>query len=290
MWQCGVVRQLESRLSVDGLQRALRPWALLRCGLEGVFKNLSYRPLPPFFDRARLIPPQRNRFEECLNEHLRFFPDRLGAGKWRGCCEVLGLERLQFFQRNRQAVALAFCHFGGYLLLRQWLRAFGVPAMTLIDGKAEERSALKTFADRLSPFPEVPTVLFRNQLRDAMRFLSAGHPLLIALDGNRGNQLEVPIDDEWVFRMATGPLRLAARQNAELLPCSIVSEGVWKFRIEIGEPVPQKFFVSESEWIEAGKHLLAHLLPRIQSHPAQCASKYFLRHFQRKPSILETVK
>lgn len=290
MLHCDIVRGLERRLSIESLRRALQPFAFARSGLESIFKNLSYRPLPPFFDRARLVSPRRNCMENHLNRVIEFLPDRLNTEKWRARCQIFGLEQLRQMRQKRRPVLLAFSHFGAYTVLRQWLRAAGIPAITLVDGDSEQRPGLKHFADRISPFPEIPSVLYRHQLREVMRFLDSGNPLLIALDGNRGKQLNVPICGDWCFRMATGPMRLAARHDAELVACSIVAEGVWQFRMDIGEPVPSEFLATESGWIDAGKHLLDTLLPQIQSHPAQCASKYFLRHFQQESPVLNSLK
>jgi hypothetical protein len=70
--------------------------------------------------------------------------------------------------------------------------------------------------------------------------------------------------------MATGAVRLALRHQAELIPCSILDEGRWHFRIELGRPVPREFLTAGSGWSRAGKHLLDEMMPHFQAHPEQC--------------------
>jgi hypothetical protein len=77
--------------------------------------------------------------------------------------------------------------------------------------------------------------------------------------------------------MATGAIRLAIRHHAELIPCTIIEEGPWRFRIEAGKPVPKEFLTAESEWPRAGTHLLAAMLPHFQAHPEQCTSNLIAR-------------
>ena len=42
-------------------------------------------------------------------------------------------------------------------------------------------------------------------------------------------------------------IRLAIRHEAELIPCSIIEDGPWRFRIEIDEATPREFLRSESD-------------------------------------------
>ena len=55
--------------------------------------------------------------------------------------------------------------------------------------------------------------------------------------------------------MATGAIRLAIRHRAELIPCSIIDEGRWRFQIELGRPAPEECLATETELVSAGKHL-----------------------------------
>ena len=46
--------------------------------------------------------------------------------------------------------------------------------------------------------------------------------------------------------MNTGAVRLAIRQQAELVPATLVDEGGWHFRLELGRPVPKEFLATEA--------------------------------------------
>ena len=96
---------------------------------------------------------------------------------------------------------LAFCHFGPFFLLRYWLRAAGFPAAAMVGGWSRDRPAIKRLKDRVSLFPQIPTVFHReDELREAVEFLQAGNPLLVALDVELGKQIEVALDEQWQVR------------------------------------------------------------------------------------------
>ena len=102
--------------------------------------------------------------------------------------------------------------------------------------------------------------------------LIAGGTVLVALDVRAVQQhVEIPVgEDGEIFHMAAGALRLASRHGAALLPCNVVLWGRWRFRIELGEPVPREFLNGTPDFLAAGQHLVAQMLPAWQRHPEQC--------------------
>jgi lauroyl/myristoyl acyltransferase len=225
------------------------------------------------------ISKQRHR-NDYLNTALEFFPEKLGTPKWRDRVQIDGIQYLETARRQKRPTVLAFCHFGPYPLLRYWLRAAGFPAATIVRGQAQIRPPMKRLKDRASPFPEVPTVFYHgDQLRDALESLAAGNPLLIAIDVLIGKQMDVPVDEHWRFGMANGAIRMAMRHGAELIPCSIIDEGDWRFQIRLGSPVPASLLAS-GDPLPAGKHLLDAMVPLWREYPEQC-SKGLLKKFQR---------
>jgi lauroyl/myristoyl acyltransferase len=212
-----------------------------------------------------------------LNRTLEFFPDRLADARWSKRCRIDGLEHWRDARRRGHPVILAFGHFGPFRVFREWMRAAGVPASALIAADPETRPKLKRLEDAVHPFPETPTCFCLNQLRAASAFVAAGNTLFVALDHPVGKRLMIPLDAEWSFEMSAGALRLAARHGAELIPCAIVDEGGWRFRIQLGRPVPEKFLANDAELVRAGKHLLDELLPVFRSHPEQCEGKLLER-------------
>ena len=266
-----LIRRAERRLPVERLYRILRPYGFVRAAFRGIPASV---PLPACLGAAKSVRAIRQwRGSSYLNVLLEFFPERLAESKWMDRCRIGGLDRLRQARQGGRPVVLAFCHFGPFSLLRFWLRAAGVPVAALVGGKSEFRSGLRRRGDRLSPFPEVPTAFHQDQLRAANKFLAAGNPLLVTIDLPAGKQVNVPVDGGWTFQMAAGAVRLALHHGAELIPCSILDEGRWRFHIELGRPVPAEYLAAGADWVRAGKHLLDELLPRFQNHPWQCSNQ-----------------
>ncbi len=280
-----ILRRVERNVPVERIYSLLKPCLLARAALNTTFKNPRPGvPLPEGLDMVwtREVARQR-RMSRYLNQCVQYFQERLAEARWRNHCRITGLDRLQAARQNGRPVVLAFCHFGPFFLLRTWLRAAGVPVATLLAGKAADRPELMQRADRFAPFRKVPTVFYRNELRAVTEFLALGNPLLIALDDPAGKQMDLPFCEGWNFRMAAGAVRLAIRHQAELIPCSIIDEGCWHFRIELGRPVPREFLTMDSGWNRAGKHLLDEMLPLFHAHPKQCG-KNLVRRLQKNSS------
>jgi lauroyl/myristoyl acyltransferase len=264
-------RRLERILSPTALHRLVLPLVSARVAFKRVRSSM---PLPGCLGEGKTFQiSSRQIRKNHLNVMLEFFPDRLGTAKWRDRLRISGVEHLETARQQKRPVILALCHFGPYFLLRHWLRAAGFPAVFLVGGESRGRSAMKRLADRISPFPEIPTALYReNQLRGMIEFVAAGNPLLIAVDVSIGKQMEVAVNDDWQVGMASGAVRLAMRQQAELIPCSIIDEGNWHFQIKLSPPVPQEIMRS-GDTLRAGKHILDALLPDWRAHPEQCTER-----------------
>jgi len=132
-------------------------------------------------------------------------------------------------------------------------------------------------------------MFYQDELREAVEFLTAGNALLVGIDLARGRQMNVPVRDGWNFQMATGALRMAIRHQAELVPYCLIDEGGWRFRIELGRPVPREYLLSDSDLSRAGKHLIEEMLVHFQRHPEQCP-KYLLARFQESGSLIHDKK
>jgi lauroyl/myristoyl acyltransferase len=269
-----VIRGLERLLSPGGFYLLWRPLAFTRATLNNAFKKP--KPSPPlpgcfhFEKTARLARRQRADFY--LNHMVEFFPDRLAGPRWLTRCRFEGLENVRRAVENKKPVVLATCHFGPYYLFRFWLRAAGIPALELFGGDSKKYTKLMRFRDRLSPLPEIPPVFFQNQLREMNALLAGGNVIGLMIDTPFGKQMDAPFCDGWTFQMATGAVRMAILHQAELVPCLIVDEGRWHFRLHFGRPVPKEFLNAPSDWNRAGKYLLEEMTPIFQAHPEQCLS------------------
>jgi hypothetical protein len=281
-----VIRGAERVLSVRGFHRILNPLVFVRAAVNTAFKKVRPPPSLPDFLRTPVTRRTARQYRQnhYLNHFLEFFPERLAGGKWMNGCHIEGLEHLCQARQSGRPAVLACCHFGSYFLLRFWLRAAGFPVATIVGGNSAGRAGLMRFKDRFSPFPEIPTAFYQDQLREAAEFLAAGNPLLLPIDAPAGKQMNVPFCEGWTFQMATGAVRLAVRHRAELIPCFIVDEGRWRFRIKLGMPVPEEFLATEAAWVRAGKHLLDEMFPAFQAHPEQCAADLFRCLKQNSPA------
>jgi len=278
---------------IRGLERVLAPhryYSLLQplFGARAMFNTILKKPgfaepRPEFLQvTAAARVGRRQRTRDYLNHILEFFPERLGKEKWLDQCRFEGLERLHQARQTGRPVILAFCHFGPYYLLRFWLRAAGIPAATLVRGRSVERMRVMRLKDRLSPFPEISTAFYQDQLRELSEFIAAGNVLLVSIDAPAGRQMDLSFSEGWKLQMATGAMRLARRHQAELLSCAIIDEGSWHFCIRIGQPMPREFLVEESRapddgWSGAGKYLLAELMPDLRTNPEQCRLDFIRR-------------
>ncbi len=271
------VRCLERMFSPRAFRRVSAPCIEARIAFKRSRHSL---PLPGCLGDGEFRISKERRRNDFLNAALEFFPERLGTPKWRERVQIDGMQYLETARREKRPVILAFCHFGPMSLLRYWLRAAGFPAAILVKGESQIRSPMKRLKDRVSPFPEVPTVFYQeNQLRDTIKFLAAGNPLLIAIDVSLGKKMDIPVDEHWQFGMSNGAIRMAMRHGAELIPCSIIDEGDWRFQIRLGPPVPASLLAA-GDPVPAGKFLLDAMMPLWREHPEQ-GSRCLLKKFQR---------
>ncbi|HLP76109.1 MAG TPA: hypothetical protein VK327_04260 [Candidatus Paceibacterota bacterium] len=246
--------------------------------------------MPEFFDGTwtRKVARQQ-RLSGYLNQYPRYFPDRLSEPRWQERCRITGLEQVLSARKVGRPVVLVFCHFGPYSLLRAWLRASGIPSAVVFKSAAETRPTLVRLADRFIPFPEVPILFSRSELREVTEFLAAGNVLLMAMDVPGGKQMALRVADEWRFEIASGAVRMAIHHQAELIPCSIIDEGEWRYRVDLGRAVPRELLTAESDWIRAGQHLLDEMLPHIKAHPEQCSTT-LCRCFKRSTAAQTILK
>jgi Bacterial lipid A biosynthesis acyltransferase len=271
------VRWMERKLSVRSLYWILGAHAFVRAMFK---RNPSFVQIPACLAGTNPVRTVREtRMQGYLKPIPEYFPERLAEPKWMSRCRIEGLDRVLQARQDGRPVVLAFFHSRAYRMPRFWLRAAGVFVANLIAGKAACRTKLDRLGDRFSPFPEIPTAFYLDQLRQACKFLAAGNSLLVALDTPAGQQLNVPICDDWTFQMSTGAMRLAVLYRAELIPCVIIDEGHWRFQIKLGRPVPSEYLAVEADWIHAGKHLLKEMLPHFRDHPDQLTEQ-LAWHFQ----------
>ena len=163
-------------------------------------------------------------------------------------------------------------------MIRTWLRTAGIAAAIVRARNIKKREAFRRHADKFMPCPEIPAAFCLDQIRPAAAFLAKGNTLCIAMDvpNSKGKIVEVPFGPGWSFRMTTGAVRLAIREQAELMPVTLIDEGGWRFRLEIGRPVPKELLTAGADWSLVGKHLIDEMMPHFKAHPECCGRNLML--------------
>ncbi len=266
-----LIRALERKLSVSSLRALFRCLTWPRACFNTAFRKPTPGPsLPDFLKIVKTKTIARHQREtRYLRHFLRYFPDRLASPKWLALCEIEGLAPVQAALAAGRPVILATVHFGVYAQARLWLRAHGVPAATLAGGQADDRSAFLRASDNLSPLPEIPVCFYQDELRELKQHLRHGHLLITTIDGPAGKKVTVPLCDGWNIEIATGTLRLAAREKAEIFPLLAIDLGRWRTRIKIGRPVPPEQLNDAASFTFAAQHMVAELLPTLRQHTEQ---------------------
>ncbi len=122
-------------------------------------------------------------------------------------------------------------------------------------------------AKRLS-FSQLAPQDIALRMRAALR---AGGVLIVENNAESGRRfLRVPLSGAWTVDMATGPIRLALRQGAPLLPCATIAHGAFgPYEMTIGSDI------AFGEPREVGDEAVLHVALRARNH--------MLAELRRKP-------
>lgn len=287
---CRLLRRVERFVPPWCLRALLWPMAVGRAWWElagekssgELFHRLppSLRPALPRSAWMRRLRQQRTAVN--LSKLLSLWPDRLGEPRWQPYCRCIGGEQVAEWQARGRPIVAATLHFGPSLLLRCWLRTRGVPAAAVRWGSFATRPRYRRYLDRICDevggTTDIPHVFGLDELRQASRFLQPGRLLFIAVEGDGSRHVLVRGED-FAFPMATGALRLAARADAEVVPCLIRADRPWGFTIHFGRPVPPAWVRDKNRHAAACDHLLREFLPVIADQLEQCGPE-LLRCFQ----------
>jgi lauroyl/myristoyl acyltransferase len=202
--------------------------------------------------------------------HARFvylWPDRLPDRRWLTRCRFEGDCDLAQLRRADRRIIFVSLHLGPFETLAYWLRANRI-VLTALVGQRGPRQWLSDRQSDLTAPPNVSVVIPVSEIGRIRKVLGDGRRLLVWMDVDRGKQIQVPFENH-LFRMATGPIRLAAMTDAELIPCLIVVTRPWHFVIHFGTPVPGRYLGSSANLKPAAAHLLKEFLPIVSRYPSQ---------------------
>ncbi len=206
---------------------------------------------------------------------LYVWPDRLRTARWLSRCRLEGGSNYIGPREGKRAVVGVSLHFGPVATLPYWLRAHGIVLTSVRTPAIDSLQGLTNYQFSLSPPADVPVFLSTSEiglsprLSSIRKILGPTGRLGMLVDVDRGKQFYVRFEDR-LFRMATGPIRLAQMLNAELVPVLIVETSTWKYTIHFGTPVPQHYLGSPPDMQAIGTHLLQEFSKVITRHPEQC--------------------
>ena len=208
---------------------------------------------------------------------LYIWPDRLRTARWLRRCRLEGGSHLIGPWEGKRAVVMVSLHFGPIATLPYWLRAHGIVQTSVRAPAPDFLKGLTIYQFSLSPPADVPVFLSTSEigsrpLSSIRKILGPSQRLGMLLDVDRGKQFYVRFEDR-LFRMATGPIRLAQILDAELIPVLIVETSTWKYTMHFGTPVPQHYLGNQRDMQAIGTHLLQEFSKVITRYPEQCNIK-----------------
>ena len=205
---------------------------------------------------------------------LYVWPDRLRAARWLSRCRLEGGSDYIGPCAGKRAVVGVSLHFGPVATLPYWLRAHGIILTSVRSPAIHYLQGLTNYQFSLSPPADVPVFLSTSEIGSSPRssirkFLGPAGRLGMLIDVDRGKQFYLRFEDR-LFRMATGPIRLAQMLDADLVPVLIVETSTWKYTIHFGTPVPQHYLGNPPDMQAIGTHLLQEFSKVITRYPEQC--------------------
>ncbi len=243
----GVSRFAERAWGTRSLPWVLWPFVLVEFLMfrmpYGMFRKDRYR-LPTAFWRGEGF------FRHCVRLVWQWqgspsvYYDRLQSPEWRRNIRITGTPPHRLPGWGTRPVVLGFLHNSGFMAIRYWLRAQGIPAATFawyVEGMYHRCGHIRDAGDRLYGLEGVPHIFFaKGDMREMVKFLKPGRLLLVALDGY-AQARDVPYQvNGRPMVLRDGAARLAAAKNAILQPVSMLQRSFSRFDIHFGDPLPDE--------------------------------------------------
>jgi lauroyl/myristoyl acyltransferase len=224
------------------------------------------RALPPTARSASIATELRERTGAWLNTAALLWSDRFTRPPWSARFDVSELDKLRAVIADQPAIIVTV-HFGGIFVLPSLLRANGIPTAAVVGDRLwpvrwwRERRASLTQIDGL------PAHLRSGDARAIVRYLQAGRCLLVAADYPLGEQIDATFAGGRV-RLSTPSFRLARITGAALVPVIARGEGIWRYTVRVGEPVPDDLVAGGNDAAVLA-HIVNQLLPIAATRPEQ---------------------
>jgi hypothetical protein len=202
---------------------------------------------------------------------VNVFYDRLASTAWRKRCTMRGTPPHLRPDWKQRPFIIAFLHTGGFIVLRDWLRAHRAPTALYLIGIhriARHTAPLRKPGDLAHGLEGVPYEFYGGGSLPAVhRFLTPGHIVLVALEERdfRKPPHPYPCADHTICLNRVA-FRLALRSGAILMPAATRTRGDFRFEITFGPPVPDAL-MHEDGLAAANQHLLDALWPALADNP-----------------------
>jgi lauroyl/myristoyl acyltransferase len=196
---------------------------------------------------------------------------RLSLPYWQKRFTITGNPPQTLPEWGKRPMVLAFLHTGQFGLIRFWMRAQGVPTAALIAGLPHIAGVISNnlkIGDRRYGLTDVPQTFYASRsLRAAVRFLTPGHVLTIALDGD-GSSPHQHTAGEFPIQVKEGACRIAAITHALVIPTSVKRTAPCCFEIRFGRPVPDEL-MKQKDSSAATQYVISELWKDLENDPEE---------------------
>jgi lauroyl/myristoyl acyltransferase len=260
---------------------AVVPW--LMAPLAGLDMLKRKRDFPQFVRlRSALpdefwqgVPPQQHYRKIIRDWHeglgTMLFYHRLSRPYWQKRFQITGSPPHTLPEWGKRPMIMAFLHTGQFGLIRFWLRAQGISAASLIGGLphfADLHVNILNIGDIRYGLQGVPQTFYTTRsLRDAIRFLTPGHVLTVAMDGD-GTSLNQHSAGEFPIQVKEGACRIAAQTNSLVIPTSVRRTAPCRYELRFGQPVPDEL-IQKEDFCAATQYLISELWNDLKKDPQE---------------------
>jgi lauroyl/myristoyl acyltransferase len=263
-----VVRRAGGALPLPVLAALLYPAAFVRAFFETLARRGPRPPmsLPPDELGAGFGVVLRERTSAWMNTAALLWADRFDRSPWRQRFELSDLEQLRTLIATRP-VLVTTVHFGGIFVMPTLLRALGIPTAAVVGDKLWPVRWWRERRAQLTAVAGLPAHLRSGDARQIARYLRPGRALLVALDYPLGDQVLAGYDGR-ALRLSTPSIRLARITGAVVVPAILRVDGLWRYSLHVGRPVPDGLLSSADDSAVVA-HLVNELLPVAAARPEQ---------------------
>ncbi len=247
----------------------LYPLALVRGLIDAVGpgeRRAPPRSLPPTGMWAPFGVALRERTSAWLSTAALLWADRFNRSPWLGRLEVSDIEKIRSLAASRP-VLITTLHLGGIFVMPSLLRAFGIPTAAVVGDKLWPVRWWRERRAQLTQIDGLPAHLRSGDARAMVRYLQPGRCLLVALDYPVGELRSVPYGGS-AIRLSTASFRLARMTGAVVVPIMVRVDGLWRYTLKIGAPVPDDL-LNNADDATVLAYVLAQLMPIAAARPEQ---------------------